>query len=59
MRLAVFALVGQVVYFHIGRPIVERRMGWTGIGPAEVEAVADTVTRNLIARLDADRRENP
>jgi AcrR family transcriptional regulator len=59
VRLAVFALVGQLVYFHIGRPIVERRMGWRGIGPAEADAVADTVTRNLIARLEADRRDNP
>ena len=47
VRLAVFATIGQVLYFHIGRPVVERRMGWTAIGPAEVEAIADTVTRNL------------
>ena len=32
-------------------------MGWAGIGPAEAEAVADTVVRNLLARLDADRRD--
>jgi AcrR family transcriptional regulator len=56
VRLAVFALVGQIVYFHIGRPIVARRMGWRAVGPAEVEAVVDTVTRNLLARLDADGR---
>jgi AcrR family transcriptional regulator len=55
VRLAVFALVGQVVYFHVGRPIVARRMGWEAIGPAEVEAVVDAVTRNLVSRLDADR----
>jgi AcrR family transcriptional regulator len=55
VRLAVFALVGQVVYFHVGRPIVQRRMGWPGIGPEQAAAIADTVTRNLLARLDADR----
>ena len=43
VRLAVFATVGQVVYFHVGRPVVERRMGWAAIGPAEAEAIADTV----------------
>jgi hypothetical protein len=32
-------------------------MGWAEVGPAEVEAVADTLVRNLFARLDADRRE--
>ena len=28
VRLAVFSAIGQVVYFHVGRPIVQRRMGW-------------------------------
>jgi AcrR family transcriptional regulator len=55
VRLAVFSLIGQILYFHICRPVVERRMDWTAIGPAEAEAVADTVTRNLSARLAADR----
>jgi AcrR family transcriptional regulator len=55
VRLAVFALVGQVVYFHVGRPIVQRRMCWPQIGPEQAAAIADTLTRNLLARLDADR----
>jgi AcrR family transcriptional regulator len=54
VRLAVFAMVGQVLYFRIARPIVERRLGWADIGPAEARAVAEQVTRNLRARLDAD-----
>ena len=56
VRLAVFATIGQILYFHVGRPVVERRMGWAAIGPAEVDAIADTVARNLDARLRADRR---
>jgi TetR/AcrR family transcriptional regulator, regulator of cefoperazone and chloramphenicol sensitivity len=56
VRLAVFALVGQMVYFHLGRPIVQRRMAWTRIGPAEAQAIADTVAANLLARIDAERR---
>ena len=43
VRLAVFATIGQIVYFHFARPVVQRRMDWPTIGPAEVEAVADTV----------------
>jgi TetR/AcrR family transcriptional regulator, regulator of cefoperazone and chloramphenicol sensitivity len=54
VRLAVFAMIGQIVYFHIGRPVVERRMGWAAIGPAEALAIAATLQRNLLARLDAD-----
>jgi AcrR family transcriptional regulator len=54
VRLAVFAMIGQIVYFNFARPVVERRMDWPSLGPAEVEAVADTITRNLHARLDAD-----
>ncbi|MFO1140964.1 MAG: CerR family C-terminal domain-containing protein [Amaricoccus sp.] len=56
VRLAVFAAIGQITYFHIARPIVERRMNWAGIGPAEAEAVADTVVRNIETRIAAERR---
>jgi len=55
VRLAVFAAIGQVIYFHLGRPIVQRRMGWRGYGPAETDAIAATIAANLTARLDADR----
>jgi hypothetical protein len=57
VRLAVFAMIGQVVYFHVGRPVVQRRMDWPTIGAAEAAAVADTIARNLMARLDADRND--
>jgi AcrR family transcriptional regulator len=59
VRLAVFATIGQIVYFNVARPVIERRMGWPGIGPAEAEAVADTVVRNLHARLNTDARSRP
>jgi len=55
VRLAVFAMVGQVFYFHLARPIVQRRLGWGDYGPDEVEAIAGQLSRNLIARLDAER----
>jgi len=57
VRLAVFATIGQIVYFNFARPVIERRMDWPSLGPSEVEAVADTIIRNLHARLDADGRD--
>jgi AcrR family transcriptional regulator len=59
VRLAVFTAIGQVVYFHVGRPVVQRRMDWPTIGPAEARAIAQTVVQNLTARLAADRSRAP
>jgi TetR/AcrR family transcriptional regulator, regulator of cefoperazone and chloramphenicol sensitivity len=58
VRLAVFAAIGQVIYFHVARPVVERRMAWPAIGAAEAAAIADAVVANLRARLAADRRDS-
>jgi TetR/AcrR family transcriptional regulator, regulator of cefoperazone and chloramphenicol sensitivity len=54
-RVTVFTLIGQVVYFRIGREPVLRRMGWTSIGQDEAEQVIAAVTANLDAIL-ASRR---
>lgn len=51
VRLSVFCLVGQVMYFRIGGSIVARRMGWSDIGPAEADRIAATLLRNLDALL--------
>ena len=59
VRLAVFATIGQIVYFNFARPVIQRRMDWPSLGPAEVEAVADTLAATLHARLDADREHRP
>lgn len=53
-RLAVFALIGQLMYFRIGQSIVTRRMGWNEIGPTEVAAISRRITRNLDAMLDME-----
>lgn len=52
-RLTVFTLIGQVVYFRIGREAVLRRMGWSGIGEAEAAKVAAVTADNLGAILAA------
>jgi AcrR family transcriptional regulator len=58
-RLTVFTLVGQVVYFRIGREAVMRRMGWPAIGKAEaakvVAAAADNLDAILAARTPRER----
>lgn len=57
-KLTIFTLIGQVIYFRIGREAVMRRMGWRAIGDAEAVKIAATVTDNLGAILAArkDRR---
>ena len=57
-RLAVFSLIGQVVYFRIGREPVMRRMGWHTISAAEAGKVAAVVTSNLDAMLAARTGRN-
>jgi len=56
-RMTVFTLIGQVVYFRIGRIPVMRRMGWTEIGEREAGAIVDAVGFNLAAILAATRKE--
>lgn len=54
-RLLVFSLIGQVLYFRVGRPIVTRRMGWGTLGPAEAARVADILAANLHSILARER----
>jgi AcrR family transcriptional regulator len=55
-RIAVFAFIGQIVYFRVGRPVVLRRMGWSALGPPEAAQIADVVLGNLDALLSAGSR---
>ncbi len=50
-RLIVFTLIGQVVYFRIGREAVRRRMGWRNLGTMEAERIAAVAKANLGAIL--------
>ena len=47
VKLAVFALIGQVVYFRIASAFVMRRMRWDAIGPAETRKIADAILANF------------
>lgn len=59
-RLTVFTLIGQVLYFRIGREVVIRRMGWETIGKDEAAKVLDVASENLKAIVVARRgRKEP
>jgi len=56
VRLTVFSVIGQMLYFRIGGPIVARRMGWDEIGgPNEVRQIIETLKANIDAILAATR----
>lgn len=50
-RIRMFMLIGQVVYFRIARAAVQRRMGWSDIGPQQAQAIAGVALANLSAVL--------
>ena len=58
-RLAVFATIGQVLYFRLARPAVMRRMGWQAIGAAESEAIAGIIRAAVAASVLTARGEAP
>lgn len=55
VRIAVFAMIGQVVYFRIGREAVVRRMHWPTIGPAEAAKISAVFAENIRAVIRAHR----
>lgn len=55
-RLMVFSVIGQLLYFRIGRPIVVRRMGWPEMGPAEAAAITDLLVTNLRHLIERERQ---
>ena len=58
-KITVFTMIGQVLYFRIGREAVMRRMGWSEIGSKEADAVASVAVGNLAAVLAARNKARP
>lgn len=54
-KLAVFATIGQVIYFRLARPAVMRRMGWDAIDTVQSEAIADVIRANVRASIASMR----
>jgi AcrR family transcriptional regulator len=55
VKLAIFALVGQVLYFRIATPFVTRRMSWSEIGPNETRQISETVIDNLRSTIERQK----
>jgi TetR/AcrR family transcriptional regulator, regulator of cefoperazone and chloramphenicol sensitivity len=55
VKLAVFAAIGQVVYFRLGREMVTRKMGWPAIGPDEARRIGDLLAANLRLLIEGAR----
>ena len=55
-KITVFTLIGQVVYFRIGREAVMRRMGWTTIGPDKAAAAVIVSPRTISRAILAARK---
>ncbi len=47
VKLSVFTMIGQVIYFRLGREIVTRKMGWATIGPEEAGRIGDLIAENV------------
>ncbi len=52
-KLTAFTMIGQIVYFRIGREAVLRRMGWSDIAGPQASAIAAVAKSNLAALLAA------
>lgn len=58
-RLKVFAMLGQMLYFRIGQPLILPRMGWERMTPERADRIADILAANLRAALAAPDRSAP
>lgn len=58
-KIAVFTLIGQVLYFRLAQEPVMRRMGWSKYGDHQVAVLTTVVTRNLMAAIQARRSARP
>jgi AcrR family transcriptional regulator len=58
-RISVFTMIGQVIYFRIGRAAVLKRMGWSDVGPRQAAAIIAVAKENLAAMLAARKGLKP
>ena len=49
LSVTVFSLFGQAVFFRMCKPVVLKRMGWSGFGGEEAQATIAVVSDNLRA----------
>ena len=54
-RLLAITLIGQVLVFRVARAAVLRQLGWTEVGPPQVDAILARLTSNVTAILDLEQ----
>ncbi|WP_189438679.1 CerR family C-terminal domain-containing protein [Pseudovibrio japonicus] len=52
LKLAIFAMIGQLLYIRLARPLVLKRMNWQSVGPEELEQIKSVLHRSINALLD-------
>jgi AcrR family transcriptional regulator len=52
--LQAHALIGQIMIFHVGRPILFRRMDWQSFDPGRIDAIVTTVQASVLRSLDLE-----
>ncbi len=55
LKLRVFSMIGQVLYFRVASPFVIRRMGWRHLRASEIKAITDLLLANLATLLAAEQ----
>ncbi|MFC3723809.1 CerR family C-terminal domain-containing protein [Neoaquamicrobium sediminum] len=55
VKIAVFTMIGQLVYFRIGREAVMRRLNWAELGQDETQKITQAVAVNIKAAIAARR----
>lgn len=55
VKLAIFALIGQVLYFRIASGFVSRRMSWDNVGLDEVCQIKSIIIANLHDAIERQR----
>lgn len=56
VRLATFCMLGQAIYFRIGRPAILRRMEWDDIGDQQADQVIAVLKKNMGGLIEAYRK---
>ncbi len=59
VRLTIFTLIGQIIYFRIGREVVLRRMQWPSYTEDRTEKIAGIIAANLEAVLSPSTQDQP
>ncbi len=55
VKLAVFALIGQIVYFRIASPFVARRMSWNSVDADGTQKIGAVIIANLRDAIERQR----